>query len=218
MNINTTPADPSPGTSPAAAEETSHRLRLAGAVRAELLSWNPREFISAFRRWHHGSFSLIHLNVLTMLEAEGPESMSRLAEALDVSVASMTGIVDRMEKRGLVERRHEDRDRRVVLVYPTPGGRDVFREIDERRRVGLGKLLERLDTDELEGLLKGHRALRHARTEAAAARAAIAAGTAETAETAGPDPPHANPSSRLHRASTIAREDPTVKPLTGADR
>ena len=174
MTINATPADSDPGGSATSGEDPTPHERLAGDVRDELLSWNPREFISAFRRWHHGAFSLIHLNVLTMLETDGPESMSRLAEALDVSVASMTGIVDRMEKRGLVERRHEEKDRRVVLVYPTEAGLDVFREIDERRRFGLGKLLERLNDTELEGLLVGHRALRIARTEAAAARAAIA--------------------------------------------
>ena len=58
-----------------------------------------------FRRWLAGSLSIVHLHVLTILEADGPLSMGKLAEALDVSVASATGIVDRMEQRGLVERR-----------------------------------------------------------------------------------------------------------------
>jgi len=140
---------------------------LVAEVIDELTSWNPREFIAAFRRWHQGSFSLIHLNVLTLLEAEGPISMSHLAEALDISVASATGVVDRMEKRGLVERRHDLDDRRVVLVHPAPGGATVFGEIDARRRKGLAKLLEHLSDDELEGLLRGHRALRAARAQLA---------------------------------------------------
>lgn len=210
MNINGTPTDPPPANE----AEPSDQQRLAAAVRDELLSWNPREFISAFRRWHHGAFSLIHLNVLTMLETEGPVSMSHLAEALDVSVASTTGIVDRMEKRGLVERRHEVTDRRVVLVYPTEAGRDVFRDIDERRRVGLGKMLERLTADELDGLLRGHRALRLVRAEAAATRAAMG-DAGEPAETVSSTP---TTPSRLHRASTIARQDPSIEPVNGAGR
>jgi len=145
------------------------RRKLAQQCVAELSSWNPREFIAAFRRWHLGSFSLIHLNVLTLLEAEGSMSMSRLAEALDVSVASTTGIVDRMEKRGLVERRHDLADRRVVLVQPAERGLQVFVEIDKRRRLGLELLLDRLSDEELGGLLAGHRALRVARTEMAKA-------------------------------------------------
>lgn len=203
LNINTPPtAAPSETAAP------SRRQQLADAVRDELLSWNPREFVSAFRRWHHGSYSLTHLNVLTMIDTEGPDSMSHLAEALDVSVASMTGIVDRMEKRGLVERRHEGKDRRVVLVYPTEAGRDVFREIDQRRHVGLGKLLERLDADELEGLLKGHRALRVARNETAAGRVAAGTGSAE------PDSPTPTTPPRLHRPSTIPRDDRAVERST----
>lgn len=215
MNIKGTPTDPPAAATSASAPEATNQQRLAAAVRDELMSWNPREFIMAFRRWHHGSFSLIHLNVLTTLESEGPESMSHLAEELDVSVASMTGIVDRMEKRGLVERRHEDKDRRVVLVYPTEAGRDIFREMDERRRFGLGKMLERLSEDELEGLLTGHRALRTARAEMAAARAAT---DADHTEPATAESRSATPPSRVHRASTITREDPPVQPLTGAGR
>jgi DNA-binding MarR family transcriptional regulator len=137
----------------------------------EMTAWSPREFIAMFRRLKHGTISLIHLNVLTTLEMDGPMSMGRLAEALDVSVASMTGIVDRMEKRGLVERQHDVEDRRVVLVQPTDAGRGVFTEIGETRRVGLGKMLEQMTDEEVEGLLKGHRALRKLRramTEAAA--------------------------------------------------
>jgi DNA-binding MarR family transcriptional regulator len=148
------------------------RRKLAQEVAAELSSWNPREFITIFRRWHLGSFSLVHLNVLILLDAEGPMSMSRLAEALDVSVASTTGIVDRMEKRGLVERRHDLADRRVVLVHPAERGLQVFVEIDKRRRLGLELLLRKLSDEELRGLLAGQRALRAARIEMAKAREA----------------------------------------------
>ncbi|MBI3749458.1 MAG: MarR family transcriptional regulator [Chloroflexi bacterium] len=215
LNINRTTINPPSADVTPDDPDAADRQRLAAAVRDEIMSWDPREFIAAFRRWHHGSFSLIHLNVLTTLESESPASMGRLAEMLDVSVASMTGIVDRMERRGLVERRHEDKDRRVVLVSQTEAGRDIFREMDERRRVGLGKLLERLSADELEALLKGHRALRIARTQAFAARAAAASDVGSTDR---PDATAQTPPSRLHRASTIPGDDPPVHPLTGAGR
>ena len=60
--------------------------------------------------------------------------MSRLAETLDVSVASATGIVGRMEERGLVERPTATRDRRVVTVRPTETGSAIFRDMTEQRR------------------------------------------------------------------------------------
>ena len=137
--------------------------KLVTEVVDELTAWNPREFIVAFQRWHHGQISLIQLNVLAMLEATGPLQMNRLAEALDISVASLTGVIDRMEARDLVSRRRDVEDRRVILVEPGEGGRRVFAEIDKRRRDGLATLLAALGEEELRGLLAGHRALRQAR-------------------------------------------------------
>jgi DNA-binding MarR family transcriptional regulator len=149
----------------AALKSAPAQRELVQQALAELTAWNPREFITAFQRWHQGSISLIHLNVLTLLEASGPMSMGRLADALDISVASITGVIDRMEARGLVERRRDADDRRVVLVQPAKGARKVFGEIDNRRRKGMQRLLARLSDEELTGLLQGHRALRRARAE-----------------------------------------------------
>jgi len=143
---------------------------LVGQVVDELTMWNPREFIAAFQKWHQGSVSLVHLNVLALLEASGPMPMGRLAEQLDISVASITGVIDRMEARGLVERRRDSEDRRVVLVHPGKGGRKLFEDIGKRRRLGLAALLSKLSDEQLEGLLEGHRALRAARADLARAK------------------------------------------------
>jgi DNA-binding MarR family transcriptional regulator len=134
----------------------------------ELTHWNARDRKGAFKKWLQGAFSLIHLNVLTVLEADGPSSMSRLAEALDVSVASATGIVDRMETRGLVLRKHDIGDRRVVLVEKTDAGTDVFKAMAEHRRAMLARILARLTDEELQGMLLGARAMHKAREAIAA--------------------------------------------------
>ncbi len=188
--------------------KSSRRDRLVEAVLDELLSWTPREFITAFRRWHHGAFSLTHLNVLTILEADVSVSMSDLAEGLDVSVASMTGIVDRMEQRGLVERGRNAADRRVVLVTPTEAGREVFREIDRGRREGLVKMLAQLGDRELAELLAGHRALRTARD------AMIGLEGAQARATGDAPPGTTETPSRLHRRSTTAPKARDEKMLT----
>jgi DNA-binding MarR family transcriptional regulator len=132
----------------------------------ELTSWSPRERAGAFRHWLRGSLSLVHLHVLTVLESDGPLAMSKLAEALDVSVASATGIVDRMEQRGLVGRRREPDDRRVVLVHATDAGDSVFRDLAMDRRKHLARLLDRMTDAELESFLVGLRAMRRVRSEA----------------------------------------------------
>jgi DNA-binding MarR family transcriptional regulator len=145
--------------------DATPRRELVEELTAELTSWSPREFIFSFRRLHRGNISLVHLNVLALVEAEGPMPMGKLADALDVSVASLTGIVSRMELRGLVQRVHSEHDRRVVLVRQTDAGAEVFLGIDEHRRMALAKLASTLTDEQISGLLAGHRALRVARLE-----------------------------------------------------
>jgi DNA-binding MarR family transcriptional regulator len=138
----------------------------------EMTNWEARDRMGIFRKWLQSQVSLVHLHVLTVIEADGPLPMSKLADALDVSVASATGIVDRMEQRGLVRRIHSKEDRRVVLVEKTEAGDDVFKSIGESRRAGLAHILSSLTEDELRGYLAGTRAIRRARAAAAAMFAA----------------------------------------------
>jgi DNA-binding MarR family transcriptional regulator len=145
------------------------RQVLADNLLDELTEWSPRDRMGMFRGWHRGALSLIHLNVLSVLEAQGPLSMGELADGLDVSDASATGIVDRMERRGLVERRHATDDRRLVQVHLLEAGRSVFSDLHARRREHLHRLLQELSDAELAGFLAGLRAMRAARVRVFAA-------------------------------------------------
>ena len=129
----------------------------------ELTSHTPAGVMRYMRQWASGPLSLIHLNVLTVLDGDGPTTMRGLAEALDVSQASATGIVDRMRQRGLVERESDPDDRRVVRVVLTETGRRLIDGVAAERRGRLELLLGDLTDDELEGFLLGARALRRAR-------------------------------------------------------
>lgn len=59
--------------------------------------------------------------VLRLL-AEEPLPMRRIAQRLKCEPSNITGIVDRLEARGLVERRPDPADRRVKLAAPTADG------------------------------------------------------------------------------------------------
>jgi DNA-binding MarR family transcriptional regulator len=149
----------------------------------EMTSWSPKDRVNVFRSWLKGSLSLIHLHVLTVLEMGGPLPMSKLADTLDVSVASATGIVSRMEERTLVERQHDREDRRVVLVIPTETGLAVFRDMMEQRREHLAGLLGKLGDDDLRAFLQGLRAVKAAREQLHAESAATESAAAPAATT-----------------------------------
>ena len=69
---------------------------------------------------------------LRHLEPDVPLPMSALAERLHCDNSNVTGIVDRLEARGLVERRPGQRDRRVKHLVVTEEGARVREEVGAR--------------------------------------------------------------------------------------
>ncbi|MGW1956439.1 MarR family winged helix-turn-helix transcriptional regulator [Streptomyces sp. NPDC001920] len=71
--------------------------------------------------------------LLSLLSLE-PLPMRKLAQKLRCEPSNVTGIVDRLESRGLVERRPDPADRRVKLAAATQEGRQVARGLRESLR------------------------------------------------------------------------------------
>jgi DNA-binding MarR family transcriptional regulator len=94
--------------------------------------------------------SMTHMHVMWLLEHHGDLPMSRMAELLDVSFSNATGIVDRMEERGLVERVRVPDDRRVVLVRIASGGIRALEEIEAVKQDKLQSILSHLDEKQLK--------------------------------------------------------------------
>jgi len=72
------------------------------------------------------------LFALRSLEPDEPAPMSRLAEVLRCDASNVTGIVDRLEDRGLVERRAAPHDRRIKHLVLTADGVGLRTRIVER--------------------------------------------------------------------------------------
>ncbi|MDG4861410.1 MarR family transcriptional regulator [Streptomyces sp. T-3] len=95
--------------------------------------------------------------MLGLLSLE-PLPMRRIAQKLKCEPSNVTGIVDRLEARGLVERRPDPADRRVKLAAPTEEGmrtarelrdelgfaREPLAELSKDERVVLRDLLQRM--------------------------------------------------------------------------
>lgn len=91
--------------------------------------------------------------VLSALGA-GPRRMSDLAECAQTSQTSLTGIVDRLAERGLVERVRSDEDRRVVEVALTELGHTEMRHSHAKMLERLDEVLAPLSADERRELLR----------------------------------------------------------------
>ena len=93
--------------------------------------------------------SMTQIQVLTLLEHHGEMPMSRLADMLGVSFSNATGLIDRMEENGFVERVRRPEDRRVVFVRPAARGREALHEVQLVRDDVMHRLLERLGPEQL---------------------------------------------------------------------
>ncbi|MET7568659.1 MarR family transcriptional regulator [Streptomyces sp. NPDC005492] len=93
--------------------------------------------------------------LLSLLSLE-PLPMRKLAQKLKCEPSNVTGIVDRMETRGLVERRPDPADRRVKLAAATEEGRRMARSLRESLRFAREPLAGLSDEERLalRGLLR----------------------------------------------------------------
>ena len=94
--------------------------------------------------------SMAQLNILYTLHRSGEMPMSRLADVLNVSLSNATGLVDRIEERGLIERHRVPEDRRVVLVRITADGGRILEENDALTDEMMREVLSDLDPTQLQ--------------------------------------------------------------------
>jgi DNA-binding MarR family transcriptional regulator len=150
-STTTTPVDDETGASvatPSARARTADR-RLIDAIVAQVESSMRHLRCAAAERLVRQGISMTHLHVLWQLEEHGELGMSRIADLIGVSMSNATGLIDRMEERGLVERVRLTEDRRVVHVRPTAHGLEVLREIEVLRGDLMETVLSRLDDEQL---------------------------------------------------------------------
>lgn len=89
-----------------------------------------------------GGLTPSQASVLATLDKHGEMSMSRVAELESITRPSATGIVGRLEGKGLVARSPNPDDLRSALVALTPRARKL---LDERRQLRTAYLANRLD-------------------------------------------------------------------------
>jgi MarR family transcriptional regulator, organic hydroperoxide resistance regulator len=110
-----------PATSSPAAEAWALMQRLFGPQRKRFMALAAEHELSPPQ-----------LGALKALHPGRPLAMSELAGILGCDNSNVTGIVDRLEYRGLVERRPAEHDRRVKLLVLTEAGRELRDELGDR--------------------------------------------------------------------------------------
>ena len=92
-------------------------------------------------------------HLLHLIEPDRPVAMGRLAETLACDASNVTGLVDRLESRGLLRRRPSTGDRRVKVLVLTPTGARL-RALLLDRMTAPPATLERLSLREQRALVR----------------------------------------------------------------
>jgi DNA-binding MarR family transcriptional regulator len=111
---------------------------------------------SSFRELSRTSTS-----VLALLRDTGPRRVTELATAEAVAQPTMTTLLGRLERQGLVERRPDPSDARGVLVSLTDPGREALARQGAERVAVLSARLESLEPADRDALLAALSALDH---------------------------------------------------------
>jgi DNA-binding MarR family transcriptional regulator len=99
--------------------------------------------------WVAQDLTFGQMRILFLLSKHGPSPISRVAEWLGVGLSSASGVVDRVERHGLVTRSHRRDDRRVVECDLTDTGRRLIEDIGGMRREMLNEIVGVLSDEEL---------------------------------------------------------------------
>jgi len=92
------------------------------------------------------------LKVVLLLYLNGSAKMSELASSLGVTLATATGVIDRLVDRDVVERENSREDRRVVVCRLSKKGQELTDRLYTSGRERARQLLQGLDEDKLSKL------------------------------------------------------------------
>ncbi len=110
----------------------------------------------------NSTLTMQQLRLIVLLRAYGPLGGHELARHLSVSMPTVSGIVDRLVERGMVERREDASDRRVRLSALTAAGEAFIAESENAGWAISVEILGAMEVEDLRALARGISAMRRA--------------------------------------------------------
>ena len=122
---------------------------------ADFIMFTQRSFLlNLSKELNKGNVSFAQFFLLGYLASEDYLTMTSIANKMGHSTAAATGLVDRLEKLGYVQRLHAADDRRKVMVQITRKGIDLVEKMRGDIQNNLVELMADLDSDEQSNLLE----------------------------------------------------------------
>lgn len=105
--------------------------------------------------WEGLEMTIPQIKTLVLLERMGPLRMSDIAVHFERALSATTAVVDRLVEKNLVSRRSDPADRRLVICELTDTGRRAMAQFWRIGRERLQIVVDMLQVEELETVVKG---------------------------------------------------------------
>jgi len=102
------------------------------------------------KEWLSVDLTMPQLKIVLLIFTDGPARVSTLASALGVSLATTTGITDRMVQHDLIARGSDPEDRRAVVCSLSEKGKELITRLWELKQSRVRSLLEKMTPPKLE--------------------------------------------------------------------
>jgi DNA-binding MarR family transcriptional regulator len=107
--------------------------------------------------WMGLNLTIPQVKSLFFIANEGTTNFTRLATALHVTPANVTGIIERLVEHELVSRQENPEDRRSLTLRVTEKGENTIANLRERRASYTTGILSNLNVEKLNTILEGFR-------------------------------------------------------------
>jgi DNA-binding MarR family transcriptional regulator len=142
--------------------------RLAPLLPQLVLAYQRRGEIPEMLRTA-GALGQRHVGALITLAIEGPQSVSELAQRTGMTVAHASLVVGELARAGLVEREHDEQDRRRIIVSMSAAAKPVVSQMRRRYAEPVVRFLGDLEESEAHAFITNFaRLLAHLRDDAPA--------------------------------------------------
>ena len=127
-------------------ENNPYRLQDDGS-----LAWLFFHTVRRLQKFGKSGYS--QQRILNILDEEGPISQKKLQEMLAVQAGSLSEICGKLEEKGMIQRKRDEKDRRNVILTITDEGRKMKRRIHERKDNAIFSSLNEQEREQLRFLL-----------------------------------------------------------------
>jgi DNA-binding MarR family transcriptional regulator len=127
---------------------------------ADFILFSQREFLlDLSKELNRDNISFAQFFLLSFLSTSREITMTDIARKMGHSTAAATGLVDRLEKLGYMERTHAIDDRRKVMVRITSKGLDLVARLRDELQAKIANAMSESDSDDVASFMSSYQGL-----------------------------------------------------------